>query len=177
MLLSELAIWNEELGFATAIDVIGRDRVDGRVMIFEIKTGYNGYFKQSNQCMKTPLTPFADAPLNQAQVQLLLTRMTLASSYGYYVPYDCAYVIHVHDGGVNPYPLDLLLMSYVPKIARVITLRTRQQTMIAAKKRTSGKRKRPPRSKGTTNTRVRKAPLKKRTRPPRGSGAGCRKKK
>jgi len=88
-------------GIATGIDMVGASaKYGGRLVLIEIKTGYEGYFNRGSGTMtRTPLKRVSNSPLNQAFLQCLTARAILDNEYG--IRGTIGIVIRVHSRGVN----------------------------------------------------------------------------
>jgi hypothetical protein len=92
-------------GIATGIDIVGASAdYRGRLVLIEVKTGYEGYFKRGNGNMtRTPMKRVINSPMNQALLQCLIGRAILEREYG--IEGVIGIVIRVHREGVNVYPI------------------------------------------------------------------------
>jgi|SRR6056297_2371792 len=83
-LYGEWPIFDEHVPYATSIDMIGiSGRAKGKLVLIEIKTGYDGYFDKGNAKMtRTPLKRVINSPQNQAFIQCLMAMLTLKHRYG-----------------------------------------------------------------------------------------------
>lgn len=114
---SQVVVCHEELRVGTAVDLVCRHNKSGRIVIIEIKTGYDGYyFHHTVHNMLSPFTKLNDSPHNQHMVQLALTLAMYARVYGFKVQNLEAYVIRSHAGGVTVYPLATWARMAVPDI-------------------------------------------------------------
>lgn len=104
----ELPIYDEVVGYATAIDMICVDqnapqkRDLGRLVLCEIKTGnQEETFDKGHKPMKGPAHFLQNSSLNQALLQAYFTELTLRWRYDIT---DCmSVVLLVHDKGVKGY--------------------------------------------------------------------------
>jgi len=92
-------------GIATGIDIVGASaEYDGRLVLIEIKTGYEGYFKRgSGKMTRTPMKRVDNSPQNQAFLQCLTARAMLENEYG--IAGTIGLVMRVHARGVNVYAI------------------------------------------------------------------------
>lgn len=94
----ELDIYDEHVGYATAVDLVCTDR-DGVVLV-EVKTGYNGCFEMGSRPMVGPIGALlSDSPSNQAMLQAMLMEQTVRQRYG--IRSARGVVVHVSDDGVS----------------------------------------------------------------------------
>jgi len=104
-LFGEWPIYDENIPYATSIDMVcasGSEK--GRLVLIELKTGYQGYFNKGNEMMtRSPLKRVPNSPLNQAYIQCLMAKATLESLYGLNKVYGL--VVRVHERGVKAYPI------------------------------------------------------------------------
>lgn len=85
--------------FATKFDNVSTD-INGRFILIEWKTGMDSYIKRGNASMKGILEEkFSNCPLNQAFLQLLLTKSII--EYEYNTKVHDSYVVHIHKEGVD----------------------------------------------------------------------------
>lgn len=104
-LFGEWPIYDENIPYATSIDMVCASGTEkGRLVLIELKTGYQGYFNKGNQMMtRSPLKRVPNSPLNQAYIQCLMAKATLESLYGLNKVYGL--VVRVHERGVKAYPI------------------------------------------------------------------------
>lgn len=104
-LFGEWPIYDEHIPYATSIDMVCASGTEkGRLVLVELKTGYQGYFNKGSDMMtRTPLKRVPNSPLNQAYLQCLMAKATLESLYGLNKVYGL--VIRVHERGVKAYPI------------------------------------------------------------------------
>ena len=109
----ELEIWDENLGYATAVDMICIDPENGgRLVFFEVKTGYKEAFALEHKKVRGPERIW-DSPCGHAMIQLILPIETMRRQYGIRNIYG--YVIHVNEMiGVKSFklPIDGKDVSY-----------------------------------------------------------------
>ena len=95
----EWEIYDDHIGYATAVDMLCTDR-KGSVVLVEVKTGYNGSFELGHKPMAGPMGKLmSDSPANQAMLQALVMEQTVRKRYGSLSVQ--AVVIHVSDEGVS----------------------------------------------------------------------------
>ncbi len=125
--VSELALYDADLGLATSADLLCLDSRD-RVVLIETKTGYYSSWHRACKPMAGPRLPrcMSDSPCNQALMQLLFTKRMI-ESYGTRV--DRAAVVRVTPDGVEPEQLDARVEARGNLIAAyVIESRHQQQS-------------------------------------------------
>lgn len=90
--ICEMAVYDEYLRIATAVDCIAYDLRSHRVIAIEIKTGHttqrNYSMHKKGKTLLSPLHMAPDSPLNRAWIQLLTTLLIVKRRYG----------INIHDG-------------------------------------------------------------------------------
>ena len=104
----ELPIYDEVVGYATAVDMICVDQKAskvkdlGRLVMCEIKTGYAAdTFDKGHKAMLGAAGFLPNSRLNQARMQAYFAEMTLRHRYD--ISNCTSAVILVHDNGVNGY--------------------------------------------------------------------------
>jgi hypothetical protein len=93
-IVSELQIWDEDLRIATSIDLIALDLNTGKVILLELKTGYEGesYGPLPNDPkFPKPLDSVTNCPMFRHMLQLLVTDMILRKKYN--VALDEMYIL------------------------------------------------------------------------------------
>jgi hypothetical protein len=160
---SEVCVWNQSI--ATRIDCIATNE-DGELILIEWKTGMDNYFERGNTSMHGILKDkFSNCPMNQAHLQLLISRMMIEVEYKTKV--DRQYVINIHGDGVNAYELPERMYEmrgdiYKFFMYRVNTLKSLQQSKWEQDKKTAKKRRRGSgkgtKRRKTTNGYVKKKP-------------------
>jgi hypothetical protein len=91
---------------ATAVDVVCVDmRNDERVVLVELKCGFERYLDRYGSHMLPPFENMTDCPRNQFQVQLLITRKLFLNTYRSCKHVKCV-VVRVTRSGVDQYRLD-----------------------------------------------------------------------
>ncbi len=113
---AELPIYDEVIGYATAVDLLCVDQMAhntrdlGRLVVCEIKTGYAlNTFEQGHKEMLGAAAFMSNSCLNQARLQAYFAEMTLRNCYNIS---DCiSVVLLVHDQGVAGFvvPDDIIL--------------------------------------------------------------------
>jgi hypothetical protein len=95
----ELEIWDAQLGYATAVDMVCVNNENGRLVFFEVKTGYsNGVFTHASSTSQRKVNGrigIDNTPLGHAFLQLILPIETMRRHYG--ISNIDGYVIHVND--------------------------------------------------------------------------------
>lgn len=141
-LCSEISIWNQNV--ATKLDGVCTDKLI-RFILCEWKTGMDGYFLRGNSDMKGILKGLiSNSPLNQALLQLLLTKVIIEREYNIIV--HMQYVVHIHKDGVIPYeiPENVLQIKnqiYDYFIQQIIILKTFKQKLHKQNKKKKTKSK------------------------------------
>ncbi len=108
-IISEIPIYNEILDVATKADLICLDNKDDIVLI-EWKCGMDNYISKGNDVMNGPLKGiYSNCPLNQAYVQLLFTKLMIEKMYQ--INIKKAYVIQIHNDGIDPFPIPKRLLK------------------------------------------------------------------
>lgn len=104
-LFGEWSIYDEHIPYATSIDMVCASGTEkGRLVLVELKTGYQGYFNKGNEMMtRSPLKMVPNSPLNQAYIQCLMAKATLERHYNIHRVYGL--IIRVHERGVKAYPI------------------------------------------------------------------------
>jgi hypothetical protein len=74
------------------------------VVLIELKCGYDRTFRLYSGCMKAPLAHLRDSPLEQHQLQLLVTRILFQRTYRTAHPVADAAVVRVHGSGIEWVP-------------------------------------------------------------------------
>ena len=126
------------LRMGSAIDLICKDKKDGRLVIIELKVGGDNYFKKYNAYMENELAPLKieNSPLNQALLQLTVYKMLFEQCYGDYVqPHqiESYRVVYVGLSGIVHQPL--IVDAMVPVQAVVVRMLS-----AADEKKNSGKK-------------------------------------
>jgi hypothetical protein len=95
----ELEIWDAQLGYATAVDMVCVNNENGRLVFFEVKTGYsNGVFSHAPSTKQRKVNGrigIDNTPLGHAFLQLIMPIETMRRHYG--ISDIDGYVIHVND--------------------------------------------------------------------------------
>lgn len=92
--VSELPIFDEDLGIATGIDVLVLDSRTAEMILVEVKTSYESScfgVHPSDRCMAFPLDRVPDCPLQRSFLQAVATCMILEKNY-HVVPEQCIVV-------------------------------------------------------------------------------------
>lgn len=102
-LLCEMAIFDEPIRIATAIDCIAYDSRRDRLVAIEIKTGHETQRNYGTNNGKTKLTgalsQVPDSPLNRAAIQLMVSLLMILRRY--HVQVDDAFVLRpISQGGI-----------------------------------------------------------------------------
>jgi len=148
-LYGEWPIFDEGIPYATSIDMVGvSGTADGSLVLIEIKTGYEGYFSQSNGCMtRTPLKRVPNSPKNQAFLQCLMAMLTLKHRYGIQKMFGI--VIRVDDKGVDVEPIPDPFLKKSDSIYKAVC-----EYMVESKLKTVSTTQKP-KSSSVSNTRSR----------------------
>lgn len=81
---SELAIYDEDLGVATSVDVLVLDSNTAEMIVIELKTSYESTCYQSHPsdaAMTGPLSFLKDCPLNRALLQVFVSGVIIEKNY------------------------------------------------------------------------------------------------
>ena len=109
----ELEIWDENLGYATSVDMVCIEpKHEGRIVFFEVKTGYTEAFAQQYRKVQGNVKIWNN-PCGHAMIQLIIPIETMRRQYG--IRNIHGYVIHVNEQkGVSAYnlPVDGKEVSY-----------------------------------------------------------------
>lgn len=103
----EFPVYDEALGIATKMDMIGVNPANGNLVFFEFKTGYNGYFENSDGFMSKSLSTMPNSPLNWANIQLTASVVMLLRLHtNIQLQNTSSYVIRVDDNNLDTYKID-----------------------------------------------------------------------
>jgi hypothetical protein len=82
-IVGDFRLFDEKLGYATAVDGIVADPALDRIVVIELKTGQGGYWTTSSGLMKGPAAKFlkSNSIQNQALLQIILITLTLFDRY------------------------------------------------------------------------------------------------
>lgn len=98
----ELNIYNENIGFGTAIDLLCIDATTGNIVIVEVKTGYDKTFLQADCKLGGPLSVLkTGSPRTRAFIQLLFMELTLIYKYNLSPNNVSSILIQAQDDGVS----------------------------------------------------------------------------
>lgn len=101
---SQILVFDETRGLATALDLVCFDYVKQKVVLIELKcTRYTQYLTRYAHMMQPPLDDVPDAVCNHHLLQLATQCAILKHKYDY-VP-DSAFVLQVHPSGVRAHAL------------------------------------------------------------------------
>lgn len=104
---AQIPVMLEDMGVATAIDLLCRHRQTQRYTVVEVKCGFTNYYeKHTVHPMNAPFEAFKDTPHNQHQLQLAFTRLMFCDTFK--IPADKVdgFVVRLDDAGVTVYPLE-----------------------------------------------------------------------
>jgi hypothetical protein len=85
-ILSEFPIWNEDMKVATKVDLIVYEATTGRLILLELKTGYEWEEygpKKSDNKFFPPLTEVTNCPMNMHLLQAAVMDIMLRKKYGF----------------------------------------------------------------------------------------------
>jgi len=111
LLCAERIIFDEDLGIATSIDAVGVSIATGRLVLIELKTGFEGYahVPQSGGTksktnphpgkMAPPLQEWPDSASNQWELQNLVMNLIVQKWYGVAAQDLISVVLWAHDSG------------------------------------------------------------------------------
>jgi hypothetical protein len=103
---------------ATAVDLVARDRKTDRVVLIELKCGFNNYMDTSTGRMKHELKAYPNSPRFQHQLQLAVTTELFVRTFG--IRPKTAYVLTANDHGVAYHELEESFRRAAPAVmARV----------------------------------------------------------
>lgn len=94
-LVSQLPVACLNLGFATAIDLLGLEMSTGKFYVIEIKSGYCNYHLRSNRVMKNKFTGVPNSAYNRHMMQLVFSARAFRETYprctlgGGFLVYSC----------------------------------------------------------------------------------------
>ncbi len=135
----EFNIYDEYVGYATAIDMVCTD-TNGDVVLVEVKTGFNGCFQQGTKPMEGPLGTFlSNAPVNQALLQAMLMENTVRKRYN--IRSASGVVIHVDDSGVKMWTPKGKLLRQSANIYKWLAIKENQRKEIPRRRRGGGRNK------------------------------------
>jgi hypothetical protein len=144
-MFSEICIWNNNV--ATRMDGGCTDELN-QFILLEWKTGMDGYFLRGNSDMKGILQGMiSNSPLNQALLQLLISKVMIENEYNVSVHKE--YVVHIHKDGIIPYeiPKKILEMKiqiydyFITNVIAIKALKTKIYSSLNKKKKMSIKKK------------------------------------
>lgn len=99
--IAEMIIYDEELGWGTAIDLIAVHKETEKIMIIDWKTGGDFYMNTGKFPLKGPLGKlYSDSPAVQAYLQVLMERILLKLKYD--IDIKLNYVLQVRQDAVEP---------------------------------------------------------------------------
>lgn len=109
-------------GLATGVDLVAMDRKTGRLVLVELKCGFNGYNDRGTGPMRHELAGFMNSPRFQHQLQLAVTLELFVRTFG--LAPQTAYVLCANDNGVAYHELEPAVKALAP--AMVARLRARR---------------------------------------------------
>jgi hypothetical protein len=93
--VAEQQIWDEDMGVATAVDSIVLDSNTGKLILIELKNGFEGQAygpsPDNNEKLPEPLSDITNCPMFRHMLQVMCMRMILTKKYKFSV--DEAYII------------------------------------------------------------------------------------
>lgn len=102
--ISELDVYDENIGIATSIDMIGLDQ-DGKLGILEFKTGYKTSFDCHDGNMQFSLSNMRNTLQNQSIVQVLTGAIILHRAFGIPLDQMKLHVLRVDDETLDIIPV------------------------------------------------------------------------
>ena len=153
-LASEFPIYDDYLGYATAIDLVCISKT-GILTIIEIKTGYENNWLYSTKLLSPPFGHLGNCPKNLALIQIFLARMTLQKKYLLKDPVSM--VIHVCNRGIDIHTIpprlliheDIYYEKLCPKSTKIKPTEKKRKKAPAKKKKPVKKRHYPASKKKT----------------------------
>lgn len=103
--LPEFDIFDENLGIGTSVDMICLDK-EGNLILLEFKTGYSGYFEESDGFMKSALAKLPNTVLNQATLQVVSAGLILERCYQVAPERMRYYVMRVDQHSLDIIPIE-----------------------------------------------------------------------
>ena len=101
---TQVVVQDERCNVATLVDAVFLN-AKGRVVLVELKTGFEGYNDTSNGDMKTDFAYLTNAPANQHQIQLAFTRCMFEETFQELGEVH-AVIVRMTDSGAHVQPLD-----------------------------------------------------------------------
>lgn len=136
ILRSEFDVYDEKLGIGTSVDIMGVTK-EGRLVLFEVKTGYADTWDKFDGYMQGSLHKLTNSPHHQANLQLITSALLIMKGHGIPLEQMLLYVLRVDDTGLSHYKIN---NEYVAKKGKKIyadLLRNQQESNAskAAKKK------------------------------------------
>jgi hypothetical protein len=154
-LWSEYEIWDETLRYATSVDLICFHPKKGRLVFFEVKTGYRDSFSFSTGRKIKGRFGIDSTPLNHAFLQILIPIETMKRHYG--IRAIDGYVLHVNEQkGVTVYKVPTNAQLPRDKLYNHVVRANKREEKARVDKRKKATSKR--------STTARRTPKKKRKR-------------
>lgn len=127
----EMPIYDDFIGYTTAIDLVCADK-QGQLVLVELKTGYNDCFLLGTKPLAGPMGQlFSNAPVNQAFFQALCMQETVRQCYG--IKNARAVVLRVCDSSVDLLDLPELMTKMSSDIYCWIAEKQRNKPKYAKK--------------------------------------------
>ena len=101
---AQVVVRDEQVDLATLVDGVFVDQ-RGRVVLVELKCGFEGYNDVGNGRMRAPFQKFTNAPKNQHQLQLAFTRCMFERTFPEFGRVD-ARIVRMTDRGAHVTRID-----------------------------------------------------------------------
>ena len=101
---AQVVVRDEQVDLATLVDGVFVDE-RGRVVLVELKCGFEGYNDTSNGRMRPPFRKFTNAPKHQHQLQLAFTRCMFERTFPEFGRVD-ARIVRMTDRGAHVTRID-----------------------------------------------------------------------
>lgn len=101
---AQVVVRDEQCDLATLVDGVFVDE-RGRVVLVELKCGFEGYNDTSNGYMRSPFQKFTNAPKHQHQLQLAFTRCMFERTFPEFGRVD-ARIVRMTDRGAHVTKID-----------------------------------------------------------------------
>lgn len=117
--IAEFNVFDEQLRIGTSIDMVCLDKITGKVIFLEFKTGYANYFTNHTGYMRNSLKKLTNSPYNQAHIQLIVSVLIVMKHHRLSVSEFEMYVIRVDEECLSPHKVSNdYLSSKATKIYR-----------------------------------------------------------
>lgn len=105
LLRSEFDICDEKLRIGTSVDIVAVTN-QGKLVLLEIKCGYNGYFDNYDNYMRGTLRKLTNSPHHQANIQLITEAVLIVKNHQISLNDLLLYVIRVDDNDLHYYKIN-----------------------------------------------------------------------